>query len=298
MSTHEAYIEYAKSKLFLAWSLRSWSFRNPSLLVTAQNTIGLHKLQSRALRLKQRIELETKIYMAAGDTPSFLPNFKDGDSLGPGKIMVKEELCLAHDNPNDDWVRSYKEYARHTKYGVLILAESLEELRLWMKTDEFQNELKGIPYGRLFVFIEHQGRDTGGQESKGYIACIDPGNEEYGAITVDNGVGYIIFGNGTYYHGDLKNGVRHGRGIYVWANGDSYDGDWKYDKMHGLGKYSWSKSGTYYEGSWSVGKRSFFQLMANEILFSISFMCLLTFKFIISKGKRMDLERRRIRSEL
>lgn len=67
MSTHEAYIEYAKSKLFLAWSLRSWSFRNPSLLVTAQNTIGLHKLQSRALRLKQRMELETKIYMAAGD---------------------------------------------------------------------------------------------------------------------------------------------------------------------------------------------------------------------------------------
>ncbi|WP_046756204.1 MORN repeat-containing protein [Kordia jejudonensis] len=50
-----------------------------------------------------------------------------------------------------------------------------------------------------------------------------------------NGVAYITYSNGGYYHGQYKNNRRHGVGYYKWSTGNIYVGGWKDGKQHGLG---------------------------------------------------------------
>ncbi|WP_430411764.1 MORN repeat-containing protein [Kordia sp.] len=50
-----------------------------------------------------------------------------------------------------------------------------------------------------------------------------------------DGVAYISYPNGSYYHGQYKNNRRHGIGYYKWENGNIYVGGWKDGKQHGLG---------------------------------------------------------------
>ncbi len=49
------------------------------------------------------------------------------------------------------------------------------------------------------------------------------------------GVAYIAYSNGGYYHGEYKNNRRDGTGYYQWSTGNSYVGGWKDGKQHGLG---------------------------------------------------------------
>ena len=50
-----------------------------------------------------------------------------------------------------------------------------------------------------------------------------------------DGVAYISYPNGAYYHGQYANNRRHGVGYYKWENGNVYIGGWKDGKQHGLG---------------------------------------------------------------
>ena len=50
-----------------------------------------------------------------------------------------------------------------------------------------------------------------------------------------DGVAYISYSNGSYFHGQYKNNRRHGVGYYKWENGNVYIGGWKEGKQHGLG---------------------------------------------------------------
>lgn len=50
-----------------------------------------------------------------------------------------------------------------------------------------------------------------------------------------NGVAYITYPNGAYYHGEYKDNQRDGTGYYKWDNGNVYVGEWKDGKQHGLG---------------------------------------------------------------
>lgn len=50
-----------------------------------------------------------------------------------------------------------------------------------------------------------------------------------------NGVAYISYPNGGYYHGQYVNNRRHGVGYYKWENGNIYIGGWKDGLQHGLG---------------------------------------------------------------
>ena len=36
----------------------------------------------------------------------------------------------------------------------------------------------------------------------------------------------ILYSNGEFYEGNLKNNMRQNSGQYLYANGDSYDGEW------------------------------------------------------------------------
>jgi hypothetical protein len=72
--------------------------------------------------------------------------------------------------------------------------------------------------------------------------------EGWGRVTVNNiitdatfkksaidGLAYISYPNGSYFHGQYKNNRRNGIGYYKWENGNIYVGGWKDGKQHGLG---------------------------------------------------------------
>ncbi|WP_298426799.1 MORN motif precursor [uncultured Kordia sp.] len=72
--------------------------------------------------------------------------------------------------------------------------------------------------------------------------------EGWGSVKVNNiitdatfkngaidGVAYITYPNGSYYHGQYKNNRRDGVGYYKWSNGNIYIGEWKNGKQHGFG---------------------------------------------------------------
>eukprot|EP00743_Colponemidia_sp_Colp-15_P010212 GILK01011221.1.p1 GENE.GILK01011221.1~~GILK01011221.1.p1 ORF type:complete len:827 (-),score=108.90 GILK01011221.1:76-2556(-) len=58
-----------------------------------------------------------------------------------------------------------------------------------------------------------------------------------------------VFPNGNIYHGELRNGVMHGRGVYVWADGSKFMGQFREGLIHGYGEKSWP-SGRVYCGEW------------------------------------------------
>jgi len=64
--------------------------------------------------------------------------------------------------------------------------------------------------------------------------------------------------DGSYYEGQVKNGLPHGKGIQVYSNDDNpkffkrYEGEWKNGIKNGNGK-AYHSSGTYYKGNWKNG---------------------------------------------
>lgn len=62
-----------------------------------------------------------------------------------------------------------------------------------------------------------------------------------------NGLAYISYPNGGYYHGQYVNNRRHGVGYYKWENGNVYIGGWKGGKQHGLG-YTMNKENSITSG--------------------------------------------------
>lgn len=97
-----------------------------------------------------------------------------------------------------------------------------------------------------------------------------------------NGRGTIKWSDGSWYDGEVRNGVRHGRGLHVsaedgrrwyagqWTNGRrngtgktacagepdgalDYDGEWANGRPHGNGTGRWP-DGTTYTGNWTDGR--------------------------------------------
>jgi len=44
-----------------------------------------------------------------------------------------------------------------------------------------------------------------------------------------------VWSDGSYYHGNFKDGVKEGKGVYFWADGSKYTGQWANDEMSGGG---------------------------------------------------------------
>ena len=58
----------------------------------------------------------------------------------------------------------------------------------------------------------------------------------------------MIYEDGTYYIGEFKNGMRHGKGIYYYKDGKiNYDGEYINDTQEGNGKMI-LEDGEYYIG--------------------------------------------------
>ena len=50
-----------------------------------------------------------------------------------------------------------------------------------------------------------------------------------------NGKGIEVWSDGSYYHGNFKDGFKDGEGVYFWADGSNYTGHWVNDEMNGTG---------------------------------------------------------------
>jgi len=204
---------------------------------------------------KMIIELTYGAKMGAGSTERYLSalGFPNETPLGADQIITNESVCLHHSEYNGtEWVKAFQAYAAATKYGVLILAKTPENFQFWAKSKPCLNEVKGIPQGRLNVYIEHTKDDEGGVQ--GYICAINSGAITSASATVANGRGYLLHANGNYYHGDLKNGNRNGKGTNTYASGAVYNGNWKDDEKHGKGTNTYA-NGDIYNGYWKDDKR-------------------------------------------
>ncbi|MCL2773642.1 MAG: S-layer homology domain-containing protein [Oscillospiraceae bacterium] len=58
--------------------------------------------------------------------------------------------------------------------------------------------------------------------------------------------------NGSWYEGDLINGIKDGNGKYVYSDGRVYIGEWKNDVIEGNGKMTWP-DGEWFDGEWQNG---------------------------------------------
>lgn len=63
----------------------------------------------------------------------------------------------------------------------------------------------------------------------------------------------LNYSDGSFYKGDIDNGVPHGKGLMTWVDGSTYDGEWLDGVHHGFGKYTWA-DGTHYVGEWFEGR--------------------------------------------
>ena len=69
-----------------------------------------------------------------------------------------------------------------------------------------------------------------------------------------HGRGDCNYFDGGVYKGEFQNGLKEGKGLYKWDDGDVYDGEWKADLQEGRGIYKYD-SGDVYDGEWKAGKR-------------------------------------------
>lgn len=93
---------------------------------------------------------------------------------------------------------------------------------------------KGLSWSNFYVDLDKTGKKYQGQW-----------NEQR---TIE-GLGTIVFKDGSKYQGQTKNGMFNGKGRMNHLNGDIYQGEFVDGKAHGDGVYI-DQSGTKYEGQW------------------------------------------------
>lgn len=71
----------------------------------------------------------------------------------------------------------------------------------------------------------------------------------------DNCKTFVVeYPNGNVYHGEMKNGMRHGEGFMMYSRGGNYEGRWKNNRKHGEGIRNY-KNGDVYRGNFRRGLR-------------------------------------------
>ena len=50
-------------------------------------------------------------------------------------------------------------------------------------------------------------------------------------------MGKVKYNDGSWYEGDVKNGLPNGRGTVHYVNGEKYEGEMKENEFHGYGTF-------------------------------------------------------------
>lgn len=73
----------------------------------------------------------------------------------------------------------------------------------------------------------------------------------------------ITYKNGTFYSGQVKVGIKHGKGMLIMINGHIYEGDFRNGRFHGQGTYT-TDINCRYEGTFRRGKFCGFGTLTTE----------------------------------
>ena len=183
---------------------------------------------------------EAKI--GSGKTPVLLKGkYTPGVPLKGACPIVTDNHLGLHDAALVDWRSAYGTYAAATTIGAIIFAGDAEGFATWAKSKPCRDEVAGVPDGRLFALIDSTIVNVNAQASTA-------------SATVENGKGSMVWANGDYYVGEIKDGKKHGEGTYTWADGAKYVGQYKDGKKHGEGTWTFA-SGDTYVGQWKDGKK-------------------------------------------
>ena len=164
---------------------------------------------------------EAKI--GSGKTPELLKGkYTPGVPLKGACPIVTDNHLGLHDAALVDWRSAYGTYAAATTIGAIIFAGDAEGFATWAKSKPCRDEVAGVPDGRLFALIDS------------YIVSVSA-QAGRASATVANGKGSIVWHNGGYYVGEIKDGDMHGEGTHIDVNGNKYVGQFKESKMHGEG---------------------------------------------------------------
>ena len=69
-----------------------------------------------------------------------------------------------------------------------------------------------------------------------------------------HGLGIMVYeAEGLYYIGNWIKNAREGLGIMIYKDGSYYQGEWYVNKPHGYGEYYTPDRKWYYKGKWKEG---------------------------------------------
>ena len=135
---------------------------------------------------------EAKI--GAGNTAELLKGkYTPGVPLKGACPIVTDNHLGLHDAALVDWRSAYGTYAAATTIGAIIFAGDAEGFATWAKSKPCRDEVAGVPDGRLFALID------------GYIVNVDA-QSGAACATVANGKGSVVWADGNYYVGEIKDG--------------------------------------------------------------------------------------------
>ena len=184
---------------------------------------------------------------AAGTVKMLQGRLTPGKPL-PGMVPIAtDNHLMLHDNTiygkhgSRKWKEAYNHYVSLTKLGCIILAGTAEKFSEWAQSDACRDEVAGVPDGRLWAFID------------GYIVAVFA-QSGLASATVENGKGSVVWADGDYYVGELKDGMQHGEGTSGRKNGTKYVGQWKEGKYHGEGTFT-QAGGIKYVGQYKDDKK-------------------------------------------
>ena len=162
----------------------------------------------------------------------YIGEFKNGMFHGKGELFYKDgEIKYSGDFKNNEI--EYGKYNYRSGYYI-------GQFKKWMYHG------KGTLYYKNGK-IKHKGEFKNNKFLK----------KEYGNFNdkYEENVRYD-YEDGTYYIGQTKNGLRHGKGKMYYENGNIlYDGDFIEDNEEGNGKYYY-ENGEYYIGDWGNSLRN------------------------------------------
>ncbi len=105
--------------------------------------------------------------------------------------------------------------------------------------------IEGRTYLPLVKIINLLGLKTGYDETTDTMTITsDWDSQSY------RGIAELIYGNGTYYKGDYKNGTFDGEGLIVFPDGSTYEGHFRNGIISGEGKFA-ASNGDSYEGQFA-----------------------------------------------
>ena len=132
----------------------------------------------------------------------------------------------------------------YLQFGRDLIQEALNITQICLETSNVYAGGTGTIKGSDFIY-----------------KCKTDKIEEYNFIyhgEIENGLrhgrGKCSYSTGDFYSGEFKNGKREGTGVYQCSSGNAYDGEWKSGMKEGRGIYKWNGRDEY-DGEWKANMK-------------------------------------------